>query len=108
MNLDTLEIRLHNLIKRLPPTNQNQQYPQIVNSSSPVGTMIPTPGMSHSGNSNMMVTSSVDASMINSGGSTGISPTTVSTGNLLPGGGLHGGSFNRSDGKLSFIIFPLN
>ncbi|PRQ51791.1 putative histone acetyltransferase chromatin regulator PHD family [Rosa chinensis] len=100
MNLDTLESRLHNLIKRSPQTNQSQQYPQLVNSSSPVGTMIPTPGMSHSGNSNMMVTSSMDASMINTGGTTSIPPTTVSTGNMLPGGGLHG-SFNRADGSMS-------
>lgn len=107
MNLDTLESRLHNLIKRAPQNNQSQQYPQLVNSSSPVGTMIPTPGMSHGGNSNMMVTSSVDASMINTGGTTSISPTPVSTGNMLSGGGLHG-SFSRADGKLILIIFPLN
>ncbi|XP_050382412.1 histone acetyltransferase HAC1-like isoform X1 [Argentina anserina] len=100
MNLDTLESRLHNLIKRAPQTNQSQQYPQLVNNASPVGTMIPTPGMSHSGNSNMMVTSSMDASMINTGGTTSISSTPVSTGNMLPGGGLHG-SFSRADGSMS-------
>ena len=48
MNLDTLESRLHQLIKR-SHMNPRTQYPQLVNSSSPVGTMIPTPGMSHSG-----------------------------------------------------------
>jgi len=48
MNLDTLESRLHQLIKR-SHMNSRTQYPQLVNSSSPVGTMIPTPGMSHSG-----------------------------------------------------------
>ncbi|KAL6283982.1 hypothetical protein ACE6H2_014911 [Prunus campanulata] len=52
MNMETLESRLHNLIKR--PQNQRQQYRQLVISSSPIGTMIPTPGMSHNGNSNMM------------------------------------------------------
>ncbi|ONH94786.1 hypothetical protein PRUPE_7G030400 [Prunus persica] len=59
--------------------------------------MVPTPGMSHNGNSNMMATSSVDASMNTTRGSTSIAPTTVNTGNLLPAGPLHGGSFNRSD-----------
>ena len=107
MNLDTLESRLHNLMKRPTQTNQSQQYPQLVNSSSPVGTMIPTPGMSHSGNSNMMANSSVDASMNTTGGTTSMSATPVSTGNMLSGGGLHG-SFSRADGKHNFIIFPLN
>ncbi|KAM1513062.1 hypothetical protein ACFX1Z_024541 [Malus domestica] len=99
MNPETLESRLHNLIKR--PPNQSQQFQQAVNSSSPAGMMIPTPGMSHSGNSNMMVTSSTDASMNTTRGSTGIAPMTVNTGNLVPTGALHGGSFNRSDGSIS-------
>ncbi|GMN48158.1 hypothetical protein TIFTF001_017334 [Ficus carica] len=101
MNLDTLEMRLHNIIKRPALINQNQQYPQIVNNSSPIGAMIPTPGMSHSGNSNMMVTSSMDASMISSSGGNSIAPNNVNTGNMLPTGGLPGGSFNRSDGPVS-------
>ncbi|KAL6272468.1 hypothetical protein ACE6H2_023160 [Prunus campanulata] len=84
MNMETLESHLHNLIKR--PQNQRQQYQQLVISSSPIGMMIPTPGMSHNGNSNMMVTSSVDASMNTRRGSTSIAPTTVNTGNLLPAG----------------------
>ncbi|CAN6707566.1 unnamed protein product [Malus baccata var. baccata] len=99
MNPETLESRLHNLIKR--PPNQSQQFQQAVNSSSPAGMMIPTPGMSHSGNSNMMVSSSMDASMNTTRGSTGIAPMTVNTGNLVPTGALHGGSFNRSDGSIS-------
>lgn len=102
MNLDTLEMRLHNIIKRPSLINQNQQYPQIVNNSSPIGAMIPTPGMSHSGNSNMMVTSSMDASMISSSGVNSIAPNNVNTGNMLPTGGLPGGSFNRSDGTIDF------
>ncbi len=100
MNLDTLESRLHNLIRRTHMNPRAQQYPQLVNSSSPVGTMIPTPGMSHSGNSTMIVSSSVDASMIAASGSNSITPTTVNTGSLLPSGGIHGGSFNRSDGNM--------
>ncbi|XP_059455856.1 histone acetyltransferase HAC1-like [Corylus avellana] len=103
LNLDTLESRLHNLIRRSPLNSQSQQYPQLVNSSSPIGTMIPTPGMSHGGNSTMLVASSVDTSMISAGGPNGIAPTSINTGSLLPSsaGGIHGGSFNRSDGPLS-------
>ncbi|XP_059643314.1 histone acetyltransferase HAC1-like [Cornus florida] len=105
-NLETLENRLHGLIKRLPLSNHNQQYSQLVSSSSPVGTMIPTPGMPHSGNSSLMVTSSVDTSIIAATGYNSIASTNVSTGNLLqtsngPPVGIHGGSFNSSDGSLS-------
>ncbi|KAG6725851.1 hypothetical protein I3842_02G051400 [Carya illinoinensis] len=102
MNIDTLESRLHNLIKRPHLSNQNQQYPQLVNSSSAIGTMIPTPGMPHSGNSTMVVASSVDTSMISSSGCNSITPTTVNTGSLLPpgAGGIRGNSFNRADGPL--------
>ncbi|KAF5451942.1 hypothetical protein F2P56_026995 [Juglans regia] len=102
MNLDTLESRLHNLIKRPHLSNQNQQYPQLVNSSSTIGTMIPTPGMSHSANSTMAVASSVDTSMISSSGCNSIMPTTVNTGSLLPTGtgGMRASSFNRADGPL--------
>lgn len=100
MNLDTLEGRLHVLIKRLPQSNHNQQYPQLVNGSSPsISTMIPTPGMPQNGNSNLMVpSSSVDTAMIAS--------TNSNTGSMLPTAGatfvgIHGGSFNSSDGPLS-------
>ena len=76
----------------------NQRHPQLVNSASaPVGTMIPTPGMSHSGNPSMIVTSSIDTSMSASNAS--IAPTTVNIGSLLPTGGLNSGSFSRSEGK---------
>uniref|UniRef100_A0A5B7AU06 histone acetyltransferase n=1 Tax=Davidia involucrata TaxID=16924 RepID=A0A5B7AU06_DAVIN len=106
LSLETLENRLHVLIKHLPPSNHNQQFPQLVNSSSPIGAMIPTPGMPHSGNSNLMVTSSVDTSMISSSGCNSIAPTTVNSGSLLqtangPSVGIHGGPFNSSDGSLS-------
>lgn len=101
MNPDTLESRLHNWIKRFSLNNQTQHYSQHVNSSSPIGAMIPTPGMPHSGNSNMMVTPSLDTSMI---ATNTIASNTVNTGNLLPTAGIHGGSFNRSDGNIEFII----
>lgn len=94
MNLDTLESRLHNLIKRSPLNNQNQQYQQVVSSSSAISQMIPTPGMAHSGNSKLMVAPS-DDSIISSSAS--LAPTTVSTGSILPPGGINGGSFSRPD-----------
>ncbi|CAI9294114.1 unnamed protein product [Lactuca saligna] len=56
MNLDTLENRLHILIRRLPLCNQNQHYQQQGNTSVPMGTMIPNLGMAQSGNSNIMAT----------------------------------------------------
>ncbi|CAH1454279.1 unnamed protein product [Lactuca virosa] len=51
MSLDTLETRLHNLIRR--PTQRYQQQ----NNASGMGTMIPTPGVPQSGN---MIPSSTD------------------------------------------------
>ena len=107
MNMDTLESRLHSLIRRSSLNNQNQQYTtQLVNNNpSPIGAMIPTPGMSHSGTSNMMVASSVDTSMISSSGVNSVAPNNVNTGNILPSGGLPGGSFNRSDGNINQLIF---
>ncbi|KAI9198894.1 hypothetical protein LWI28_023999 [Acer negundo] len=63
--------------------------------------MIPTPDMTHSGNSPMMVASSIDSSMIAASGGNTIPPVTVTTGSLLSTGGIQSGSFNRSDGTLS-------
>ena len=80
---------MHNLIRRshLSLKTRNQQYPQLVNSSSAVGTKIPAPGMSHSGNSTMIVASFVDASMIAASGCNTIAPMTINTGSLLPSDG---------------------
>lgn len=79
--METLESRLHNLIKRQPASNQNQQYSQLANNNqSSIGAMIPTPGMSHSGNSNMMVTSSADTSLISSSGGITIRHDNVNNG----------------------------
>ena len=96
-NLDTLESRLHDFIPSLkgpPLISHNQQFPQVVNSSSAMSTMIPTPGMS-----NLMVTSSVDTSMIAASACNSIAPTTVNIGSGSSVG-IHSGSFNSSDGSL--------
>nr|XP_043608532.1 histone acetyltransferase HAC1 [Erigeron canadensis]XP_043608533.1 histone acetyltransferase HAC1 [Erigeron canadensis] len=56
MNLETLEIRINLLIAH--PNNQNLQYQQQNNANAATGTMIPTPGLPQSGNSNFMAPSS--------------------------------------------------
>lgn len=99
MNSQTLEARLGSLLRGKPGNNYTQRHPELVNSSSSIGTMIPTPGMSHGGNPSLMVTSSVDTSMIASSGCN--MPLTANRGSTLPSSGMHGGSLNRSDGTLS-------
>ena len=71
--------------------NYNQQ--RHANPSS-AGTMIPTPGLQHSGgNPNMMMTSSVDTGMA---GSNNIATTAMNTGSLLISSGMLGGSFTTN------------
>ncbi|KAK9054276.1 hypothetical protein SSX86_025354 [Deinandra increscens subsp. villosa] len=74
MNLETLENRLLVLIKRIPFSNHNQQYQQQGNTSVPMGTMIPNPGMPQSGSSSIMVPSSMNTMV----------PPAANTGNFLP------------------------
>lgn len=99
MNLDTLESRLSNFLRRASMNNHNQQYPQLIN-SSPIGTMIPTPGMSHVPNSSMMVASSMDASIISASGCNSIVSASFNSVNMLPAGGTLGSSLNRFDGNI--------
>ncbi|KAI3986385.1 hypothetical protein MKX01_002230 [Papaver californicum] len=107
MNVATLEQRLRVVVRQTQGQNHNQQLPHPNSSSSSVGTMIPTPGMSHhSGNVNSSITSSMANSMIAPTGSNTLQQNTVNMGQLLPGatgssGGVHGGSFNPSNGGLS-------
>nr|KJB66326.1 hypothetical protein B456_010G135700 [Gossypium raimondii] len=96
-NLSTLEHRLQ-ILMRGSRNAHNQRRPQLVNSTSaPVG-MIPTPGMSHSGNPSIMFTASIDTSISASNAS--IAPTNVNTGCLLPTSGFNSGSIGRSDGNI--------
>ncbi|CAI8601495.1 unnamed protein product [Vicia faba] len=97
MNLETLESRLSSFLRRATMNNQTQQYPQLIG-SSPIGTMIPTPGLSHGPNSSMGVASSIDASMISSSGGNSMVSTSFNSVNMLPPGGMLGSSINRSDG----------
>ncbi|KAH0852826.1 hypothetical protein HID58_093678 [Brassica napus] len=90
LNQSTLESRLASLIKGRHMNNYNQQ--RHANPSS-VGTMIPTPGLQHSGgNPNMMMTSSVDAAM---DGSNNITTTAMNTANMLNPGGMLGGNMSN-------------
>ncbi|CAN8240354.1 unnamed protein product [Cochlearia groenlandica] len=76
-NQSTLEPRLASLIKGRQLNNYNQRHAN----SSAVGTMMPTPGLQHSGvNQNPMITSSNDATMA---GSNNITTTSMNNGNLL-------------------------
>ncbi|CAN8312330.1 unnamed protein product [Cochlearia groenlandica] len=89
MSRSILESRITSLIKGKHFTNYNQRH---ANSSS-VGTMIPTPGLSHArGNSNLTSTPSTDATTV---GNNNITSTTVNTGNVLAGGGMHGGNMSN-------------
>ena len=97
MNLDTLESRLSNFLRMSSMTTHNQ-HPQIV-SSSPIATMIPTPGMSHITNSTMITASSVDTSMIAASGCNSIASPSVNSVSMLPAGGMLGSTLNRSDGN---------
>ncbi|CAM8954327.1 unnamed protein product [Rhodiola kirilowii] len=102
MNFDTLESRLHVMIKRQPPPSQS--FPQHNNTS--IGTMIPTPGLSNGGNSNMIAASSGDTSAMSNDGNNSSVPSTINVGNSLATGnmstgGLQNGSFTSSDGFLA-------
>lgn len=99
-NLGTLESRLQALmalIKSKPVAYQ--RHPQLVNSSPSIGTMIPTPGMSHSSNQGIVVTSSMDSSF--NGTNATVPPTTVNMGSLLPTGSTSADSLSRAEGNQS-------
>lgn len=98
MNLDTLESRLHVFIKR-PHFSSNPQRSQ--STSAPVATMIPTPGMSQHGNSNL-ISSAVDSSAVSAGSSAYLLPTENGSST-----GMHGVSTRTSDGIGVRIVFLL-
>lgn len=112
MNLGTLENRLHILIKRLPMSNHNQQFSHT-NSSPSIGTMIPTPGLQQSGNSNITGTQSVDSSLMVNNSSNTIGLSSVNSGNyMLHGNGssshVNGGTFSSSDCISVLLIHDIN
>ena len=100
--METFERRLHMIFK-----NQNYPSQQMIArrvSSAPISTMIPTPGMSHGGSTNVMVTGSADTSVITSSSPGTLMTTSIGTGSMIqtangaaPIG--NSGSFNASDGK---------
>ncbi|GFZ11616.1 histone acetyltransferase of the CBP family 12 [Actinidia rufa] len=88
-------------------SNPSQRYAQPISSSSPIATMIPTPGMPHSGNSSMIGTSSVDAPVVAASGGNSILPATgflsTSNGSSV---GIHVGCFNSPEGS-TIVSQPL-
>ncbi|KAK9734107.1 hypothetical protein RND81_04G115600 [Saponaria officinalis] len=96
MNMDTLEARLQAVVKRPTPTNHIPQHQQFVNAAIPGATMMPTPGMQQNGNSNVMVSSAVDPTMMRAGTGGSMSFSTPSTGSLMPTvNGLFSGSLSN-------------
>ncbi|KAL8474236.1 hypothetical protein ACS0TY_030894 [Phlomoides rotata] len=92
LNLETLERRLHMLIKRYPVNNNNQQ---LSHANSSVGTMIPTPGFQQTGNSSLIGTSSMDSSLVSINSSNTIASSTINSGSFFPtrngsAGSVHG------------------
>lgn len=102
MNLETLEHRLQALIRRLS-SNHSQQPQQPANFSSGT-TMIPTPGISHNQNANVISSSSVGASMVSVNSS--MTTTNVNTGSLLPTSG--GLSMGINNGILMQLLAKTN
>ncbi|KAH6785259.1 hypothetical protein C2S51_037714 [Perilla frutescens var. frutescens] len=111
LNLETLERRLLNLIKRFPTNNHNQQMSHA-NSSPPIGTMIPTPGFQQTGNSSFTGTTSVDSSFLNNNSSNTVASSTVNSGSFYPtrngsSGSVHGslaGGYQQSSN--AFLVNP--
>ncbi|KAL6561465.1 hypothetical protein OROMI_017066 [Orobanche minor] len=105
LNLATLETRLHVLIKRLPMSNHNQQFSHV-NSSTSIGTMIPTPGLQQTGNFSTGGARSVDRSVVANNTSNTFASSAANFGTFLPtgsgsSGNMHGGSFGPFDGAFT-------
>ncbi|XP_073296621.1 histone acetyltransferase HAC1-like [Primulina huaijiensis] len=97
INLETLENRLQVLIKRVPMSNNNQQFSHA-NSSNSIGTMIPTPGLQQTGNPGLIGTSTMDSSLVANANM--IRSPAVNSGSFYPTGN-SGGSYGSSDGVLA-------
>lgn len=97
LNLATLESRLLVLTRRLRDPAQSSQ---LVNSSSAIGAMIPTPGMSHNNNSNMMPPASANSIMVQEASSNNISSSNGSSGRLMQStNGSYPGTFHSAEGS---------
>ncbi|CAA7407437.1 unnamed protein product [Spirodela intermedia] len=104
LNMETLESRLHSILRGYP--NHNQPATRHISSSSPVSTMIPTPGMSESNSSNPSLPSSLDNSMLVTTRFGNVEPTPANMGSIVPSAnGVtstgHSGTFTTSDGLLT-------
>lgn len=98
MNLDTLESRLHVMIKRQSPNNPRFVQQQNVSS---VGKMIPTPGLSNGGNSNKTAVQQEDTSMMSTNLNSSTKSSTMKVGSstaTVASISLQNGSFISSEG----------
>ncbi|XP_051151821.1 histone acetyltransferase HAC1-like isoform X2 [Andrographis paniculata] len=82
MNLGTLESRVQQLIKRPHTNNPGQQFAHA--NSSPIGTMIPTPGYQQAETSSSVGTSSAGGSLVATNGSSAVASSTINCGSSLP------------------------
>ncbi|KAK4774815.1 hypothetical protein SAY86_009750 [Trapa natans] len=94
MNMETLESRLVSLLKR-NSTSFGSRHPT---SSSTSSTMIPTPGMPHTGNPISAINSSLD---VTANATNSLQTAPVTSSNLLPNGGVANRALTRADGSLS-------
>lgn len=104
LNMDTLEQRLQEVIRR-SSSNRNQPVHQHVSLSSSTSTVMPTPGISQHGSSNLMAMPSVDTSVAPS--SKSMATSNINTGSFLPTGNspsvvIPSSSFHKSDGDSLF------
>ncbi|XP_033132698.1 histone acetyltransferase HAC12 isoform X2 [Brassica rapa] len=96
LNRSTLESRITSLIKNRHLNNHSQRH---ANPSS-VGTMIPTPGLSHAGgNSSLMVRPSANATV--AGNNNNSTSTAVNTENVRPAGGNMSNGYQHSSRNFS-------
>ncbi|KAK1317719.1 Histone acetyltransferase HAC1 [Acorus calamus] len=102
MNINTLQERVKAVVKSMQNPNHNAPYAHHASSTSSISTMIPTPGISQTGNPNLTVSSSMDNPMAISGSSGTSAPNSRNMGNMLstangPAQLVSSGSFSVAD-----------
>lgn len=110
MDFNTLDRRLKALIMRISPgiRNQNNGFGGA-SSMGTVGTMIPTPGMSNTGNVNSMGAATMgDVSMMSAPVTNTIAPNPAGIGGMLQAGNgpdqFHSNSFMATDGNSNKMV----
>lgn len=110
MDLNTLDIRIKALTMRILPGTRNQNNGFLgPPSMGTVGTMIPTPGMSNTGNVNSMVAATVgDVSIMSAPTQNAIAPNPAGIGMMLQAGNgsdqFHSNMFMATDGNSNKMV----